>query len=75
VLERHEKEMRIKKIVRVFTFLFIIMILVMMIVIVVRMEKRTGKKSEPTAVVLRVPGSMNEISPLNAPIPQTLLSG
>ena len=45
VLQRHEKEVRIRKIIRVFTFLFIIMIVVMLIVIVMRVEKRMDKKS------------------------------
>ena len=53
VLDRHEKEMRIKKVVRVFTFLFIIMIIVMMIVIVVRVEKKAGAKKSPSALVQR----------------------
>ena len=44
VLERHEKEVRIKKILRVFTFFFIILIIVMLIVIVVRVERRAGTK-------------------------------
>jgi hypothetical protein len=50
VLDRHEREMKIKKIVRVFTFLFIIMIIVMMIIIVVRVEQRAGKKQGISAV-------------------------
>lgn len=45
VLQRHEREVRLRKIIRVFTFLFIIMIVVMLIVIVVRVEKRMDKKS------------------------------
>lgn len=49
VLERHDKEMRIRKIVRVFTFLFIIMIIVMMIIIVVRVERRAEKKQSTSA--------------------------
>jgi hypothetical protein len=49
VLERHEKEMKIKKILRVFTFLFIIMIVVMMIIIVVRVERRASQKQRNTA--------------------------
>lgn len=49
VLERHGKEMRIKKVVRVFTYLFIILIIVMMIVIVVRVEKKVEKKKSSSA--------------------------
>jgi hypothetical protein len=46
VLERHEKEMRIKKIMRAFTMLLIILIVVMLIIIVVRMEKRVIKTTD-----------------------------
>ena len=52
VLDRHEKEMKIRKIVRVFTFLFIIMIIVMMIIIVVRVERKAEKKQSTNAIVL-----------------------
>jgi hypothetical protein len=45
VLERHEKEKRLRKVVRVFSMLFIILIIIVMIVIVVRVEKRTVKKA------------------------------
>ncbi len=45
VLQRHEKEKRIKKILRVFAFFFIILIVVMMIVIVVRMERKSAKRN------------------------------
>jgi hypothetical protein len=51
VLERHEKEMRIRKIVRVFSLLFIIMIIVMLIVIVVRIERKVVNKSTSMARV------------------------
>jgi hypothetical protein len=45
VLDRHEREQRIRKIIRVFTFIFIIMIVVMLIVIVVRVERRMDRKT------------------------------
>lgn len=45
VLQRHEKEMRIRKIVRVFSFLFIILIVVMLIIILVNVESRAMVKS------------------------------
>ena len=48
VLERHEKEKRIKKILRVFAYFFIILIVVMMIVIVVRVERKFVKKNTET---------------------------
>ncbi len=51
VLERHQKETKIRKIIRVFTFLFIIMIIVMLIVIVARVERRVQKKQSPAAMV------------------------
>ena len=40
VLQRYEKEMRIKKLVRVFSFLFIILIVVMLIIILVNIESK-----------------------------------
>ncbi len=40
VLERHEKEMRLKKVLKVFTLLFVILIIIVLIVIVTRVEKR-----------------------------------
>jgi len=51
VLERHEKELRIRKIVRVFSFLFIILIVVMLIIIVVRVERKSEKKNTETGFV------------------------
>ncbi len=41
VLQRHEQEMRLKKILRVFTLFAVILILIMLIVILVRIEKKT----------------------------------
>ena len=44
VMERHEQEMRIKKIIRVFTLFAVILILVMLIIILIRVEKRQEEK-------------------------------
>jgi len=44
VMQRHEEEMRIKKIVKVFTLFAVILILVMLIIIVTRFEKRQEEK-------------------------------
>jgi len=44
VMQRHEEEMRIKKIVKVFTFFAIILILVMLIIIINRFEKKQQEK-------------------------------
>ena len=54
VLERHEKEMRIKKILRAFTYFLIILFVVLLIVIVVRMERRAVKKSTESSTYLDV---------------------
>ncbi len=45
VLERHEKEKRLKTVLKVFSLLFIIFIFLVLIVIVVRIEKRATKKA------------------------------
>ena len=47
VLERHEKEMRLKKLIRVFTYFFIILIVVMLIIIVSRTAERLEEESGP----------------------------
>ena len=53
VLQRYEKEMRIKKLVRVFSFLFIILIVVMLIIILVNIEsKAMAKLSTPSAIYI-----------------------
>lgn len=44
VLQRHEKEMKIRKVVRVFTYLFVIMIIIMLIVIVRQVERKVEMK-------------------------------
>lgn len=45
VLQRHEQEMRIKRIVRVFTMFAVVLILVVLIFIVVRLEEKSNKTS------------------------------
>lgn len=44
VMQRHEEEMRIKKIIKVFTFFAVILIVVMLIIIISRFEKRQNEK-------------------------------
>lgn len=48
VLQRHEAEMRLKKIIRVFTYFLVILIILVLLVIVIRVEKKT-KPSLPRA--------------------------
>ena len=54
VLQRHEKETRIRKIIRVFSFLFIILIVVMLIIILVNVESRAMVRSSvpPQRVII-----------------------
>lgn len=52
VLQRHERELRLKKMLRVFTFVLVIMIVVMLIVMVVRIERRLNKKTETTSTLV-----------------------
>ena len=48
VLQRHEQEMRFKKIIRVFGYFLVILILVLLLVIVYRVERRaTPSKAAP----------------------------
>jgi hypothetical protein len=47
VLERHEKEVRLKKLIRVFTYFAIILIVVMLLIIVSRTADRLEKESAP----------------------------
>ena len=54
VLERHEKEMRIKKILRAFTYFLIILFVVLLIVIVVRVERRAVKKGAESSMYLDI---------------------
>jgi uncharacterized membrane protein len=44
LVERHEKEVRMKKILRVFTLLLIILILIALIFFVNQIEHKTSKK-------------------------------
>jgi len=54
VLERHESEMRMKKIIRVFTYFLVILIVLVLLVIVTRVEKRSTGKPDPRAVITQV---------------------
>jgi hypothetical protein len=45
VLERHEKEMRLKKMIRVFTYFAIILIVVMLIIILTRTADKLEQES------------------------------
>ncbi len=44
ILQRHEEEKRLKKILRAFTYFLIILIVTILIVIVVRVERKASKK-------------------------------
>jgi preprotein translocase subunit SecY len=60
ILERHEDEMRMKKIIRVFTYVLVIMIVIVLLVIVVRVERRLPVPKHPeqrTSVNFSVPPS------------------
>ena len=48
VLHRHEREMRMKKILRVFTFLLIILILISLIFFIGQIEQKVSKKKTST---------------------------
>jgi hypothetical protein len=48
VLQRHEQEVRIRRIIRVFTMFAVILILVVLIVILVRVEKTASEGSSLT---------------------------
>ena len=54
VLERHEKDMKIKKIVRVFTYFAIILIVVMLLIIVTRTEERLEKEPGEKSTSMRL---------------------
>jgi hypothetical protein len=49
VLERYEREMRIKKIMRAFTLFMIILIAIMLLIIVFRVERRVTRTKSSTA--------------------------
>lgn len=55
VLQRHEQEMRIKRIIRVFTLFAVILILVVLIVILVRVENNAAGSS---SLITAIPGAM-----------------
>jgi hypothetical protein len=53
VLQRHERDVRIRKIVRVFTYFAIILIIVMLIIIITRTGERLERQSQPKASLLQ----------------------
>lgn len=55
VLQRHEREQRIKKLVKVFTMFAIILIVVMLLIIVIRTEKKIEKRKTTTSNVSIIP--------------------
>ena len=58
VLKQHEADMRLKKILRVFTYFLLIAIVTILLVIVVRWEKRHGikKKTNDSGYLLNATG-------------------
>lgn len=55
VLEQHEKEMRLKKIVRVFTYLLVILIVIALIFFITQVERKAiEKKSFNTEKIIRL---------------------
>ena len=50
VLHRHEKETRLRKMLRAFAMFLIILILIVLIVIVVRLEKRATKNTQTSMI-------------------------
>ncbi len=50
VLERHEKEVRLKKIIKAFSMFLIILIVIVLLVIIVRIEKRTVNKKKTASI-------------------------
>jgi len=49
VMQRHEQEVRLRKIMRVFTLFAVILILIMLFIIVVRWENRSNRKTSGNA--------------------------
>lgn len=49
VLQRHERDTRIKRIVRVFSFFAVLLVLTMLIIILTRVEKRTAEKEKTSS--------------------------
>ena len=55
VLEQHEKEMRMKKIFRVFTMLLVVLILIALIFFISQVERKAiEKKSQHTEKILKL---------------------
>ncbi len=54
VLKQHEADMRLKKILRVFTYFLLIAIVTILLVIVVRWEKRQATKQKTSATSYRL---------------------
>ena len=49
VMERHEKEKKLKTVIRVFSMFLVALIVIMLIVILGRLEKKTRTAPRPTA--------------------------
>jgi len=64
VMQRHEEEKRVKKLVRVFGYFLVIAILIVLIVIVIRVEKKVstpeGRKTVQSSIVQSSRGSVPE---------------
>lgn len=59
VLERHERDVKVKKIIRVFSYFAIILIVVMLIIIITRTEKKMTKE-QPRATSSLVTQETNQ---------------
>jgi hypothetical protein len=59
VLQRHERDTRLKQIIRVFTLFAIVLVLVMLIIIVTRIEKRT-QSPQPTSSTFMIQDTAGE---------------
>ena len=53
VLQQHEKEMRLKKVLRVFSFLLVILILIALIFYISQIERKVEKKSFNTEKIIQ----------------------
>lgn len=60
VMQRHEEEKRVKKLVRVFGYFLVIAILIVLIVIVIRVEKKVSKPEEPKTSSTAQPFNVQE---------------
>ena len=56
VLQRHEQEKRLKKIIRAFSLFLIILVILVLIVIVVRVERK-ARHTNPTQASFTMPSS------------------